>query len=68
MHLTAGIIGGKFFFEALAGAGKKDIALAVLEKTDYPSFGFMFANTFEPATENMWELMDAPYEVSTSSF
>jgi alpha-L-rhamnosidase len=52
-HLTTGIIGGKFFFDVLAKMGKKDIALAVLEKTDYPSFGYMFSNKLEPATENV---------------
>ena len=26
--------------------------------TDYPSIGFLFANQWEPATENLWELMD----------
>ena len=47
-HLTTGIIGGKFFFEALSKMGQKDIATAVLEKTDYPSFGYMFSNKLEP--------------------
>jgi hypothetical protein len=61
-HITTGIIGGKYLFEALAEAGHKDVALKVLETTDYPGFGFMFSNTMEPATENLWELMDAPYE------
>ena len=61
-HITTGIIGGKYLFQALADAGHKDVALSILETTDYPGFGFMFSNTMEPATENMWELMDAPYE------
>ena len=52
------------FFPALAAIGRKDIALAVLEKTDYPSFGFMRYNTLEPATSNLWELLDAPYQGS----
>jgi alpha-L-rhamnosidase len=61
-HITTGIIGGKYLFQALADAGHKDVALKVLETTDYPGFGFMFSNTMEPATENLWELFDAPYE------
>ena len=59
---TTGIIGGKYLFQALADAGHKDVALKILETTDYPGFGFMFSNTMEPATENLWELMDGPYE------
>jgi len=62
LHLTVGIIGGKALFPALAAIGRKDLALAVLEKTDYPSFGFMRYNTLEPASSNLWELMDAPYQ------
>lgn len=61
-HITTGIIGGKYLFQALADAGHKDVALKILETTDYPGFGFMFSNTMEPATENLWELMDGPYE------
>jgi alpha-L-rhamnosidase len=61
-HMTTGIIGGKAFFFALDSIGAKATATAVLEKTDYPSYGYMAKNTLEPATENLWELMDAPYE------
>ena len=39
-----------------------DLALAMLEHTDYPSIGYNFANVLEPATENLWELQDAPFE------
>ena len=49
LHSTTGDVGAKAFFPALAAVGRKDIALAVLEKTDYPSFGFMKFNTLEPA-------------------
>ena len=38
------------------------VALAVLEQTDYPSIGYSFANSLEPATTNLWELPDAPAE------
>jgi len=62
MHETTGIIGGKFFYSTLAAGGQAETALTVLEKTDYPSYGYMFANKQEPATENMWELMDANSE------
>ena len=35
-HITTGIIGGKYLFQALADAGHKDVALHILETTDYP--------------------------------
>ena len=28
----------------------------------YPSFGYEATNTLEPATYNLWELTDAPFE------
>jgi len=46
-------------FEGLAAGGNEDLSLAILEQTDYPSIGYMFANTLEPASENLWELLDA---------
>lgn len=52
-HITTGIIGGKYLFQALADAGHKDVALKILETTDYPGFGFMFSNKMEPATGNL---------------
>lgn len=58
-HHSTGIIGWKFLFEGLKGGGHEDTALAILEQTDYPSIGHMFANSLEPASENLWELMDA---------
>jgi hypothetical protein len=61
-HHTTGIIGWKFLFDGLKAGGHEDTALAVLEQTTYPSIGYYFANKYEPATENLWELMDAPYE------
>lgn len=61
-HNYCGIIGMKYLFSALAGMGRKDTALAVLEQVDYPSLGYMAYNTLEPATENLWELPDAPFE------
>jgi alpha-L-rhamnosidase len=51
---TVGIIGAKALFPALAAIDRRDLALAILEKTDYPSFGYMRYNTLEPATSNLW--------------
>jgi hypothetical protein len=61
-HHSTGIIGWKFLFDGLKAGGHEDTALAVLEQTDYPSMGYYFANKYEPASENLWELNDAPYE------
>lgn len=61
-HSTCGIIGMKYLFSALAGIGRKDTALQILEQVDYPSLGYMAYNTLEPATENLWELPDGPFE------
>ena len=58
-HYNCGIIGFRFLFDVLFDAKKSDVALSVLSKTDYPSIGFYFANSEEPATENLWELPDA---------
>ena len=62
LHFTTGDIGAKAFFPALSSIGRDDVAVAVLERTDYPSFGFMRYNTLEPATSNMWELLDSPFQ------
>lgn len=61
-HFTTGIIGFKFLFDQLADAGSADVALAVLEQTSYPAMGYEATNTLEPATFNVWELTDAPFE------
>ena len=58
-HHNTGIIGFKFLFDGLKAGGHEATALAVLEQTDYPSVGHCFANLLEPASENLWELMDA---------
>ena len=46
----------------LDAAKAHDTALSVLAQTDYPSFGFEFANTLEKTTTNLWELPDAVAE------
>ena len=61
-HHTTGIIGYKVLHEALRAGGHEDQALANLENSDYPSIGYMIANEFEPATENLWELLDGFHE------
>lgn len=61
-HFYTGIIGFKYLFDGLNGGGFAKDALAVLEQTDYPSIGYEFANSLEPASDNLWELPDAPAE------
>jgi hypothetical protein len=61
-HHTTGIIGYKFLHESLRAGGHEDQALANLENTDYPSIGYFFANEYEPATSNLWELTDGFHE------
>ena len=52
-HTTSGILGTRAQYEALAKNGRTDVALAMLNKTDFPSYGFMVENPLEPAT-TLW--------------
>lgn len=40
-HLTTGFVGSTMVFQALGAYGRNDVALAVAQRTDYPSFGYM---------------------------
>jgi hypothetical protein len=60
-HSTTGIVGLRFLLELLADGGMADVALAILQRTDYPSFGWAINHPLEPATTT-WELYDAPQE------
>lgn len=57
-----GIINNRFLFEVLHDNGAADVAIAMLKRKEYPSYGYMYFNEFEPARECMWELPDAPFE------
>merc|ERR1712166_202162 len=59
---TGGIINNRFLFDVLHDEGHGDVALAMLKKREYPSYGYMYFNDLEPAKECMWELPDAPYQ------
>jgi alpha-L-rhamnosidase len=50
-HVTTGFVGTTFVYQALAKYHRNDIALAIAERTDFPSFGYMLANG--PGT--IWE-------------
>ena len=53
-HITAGIIGTKFIFPVLTQLGQHSLAMEVVEQVDYPSWGYMLYNPYEPAT-TIWE-------------
>lgn len=44
--------------EALSHLGRADVGVTMLQQTEYPSFGWMLTNPYEPAT-TIWELWDA---------
>ena len=56
---SVGFIGVRYIFEALAMHNRTDVALAMLNVTQYPSFGYQITNPLEPAT-SLWESFDAP--------
>ncbi|MCL2732129.1 MAG: glycoside hydrolase family 78 protein [Actinomycetia bacterium] len=43
-HLDTGIFGTRYLVDALAAIGRTDVAMTVLDKTDYPGFGFEIAH------------------------
>ena len=50
--LTTGILGTQFILDVLANAGRPDLAYALLLRTDYPSWGYMFQNGATAIWEN----------------
>ena len=54
-HITAGIIGTKFILPVLSNIKQQAVAMEIVQQMDYPSWGFMIHNPFEPATA-VWEL------------
>jgi alpha-L-rhamnosidase len=59
---SGGIINNRFLFDVLHDAGHGDVALRMLKRREYPSYGYMYFNDLEPAKECMWELPDAPFQ------
>ena len=57
--MQAGILGTRAVYEALAMNGRMDVALAMLSKKDFPSYGYMVENPHEPST-TLWENWGAP--------
>ena len=58
VHVSSGIIGAKFVLPALTAHGYHSLALQMVEQKDYPSWGYMLLNPYEPAT-SMWELWNS---------
>ena len=58
VHVTSGIIGAKFILPALSAHGYHSLALQMVEQKDYPSWGYMLLNPYEPAT-SIWELWNS---------
>jgi alpha-L-rhamnosidase len=50
-HFDTGIVGTRYILEVLSENGRKDLALKLLLKEDYPSFGYMIRN----GATTLWE-------------
>ena len=57
-HITGGITTTRHLFPVLTQTKQHDIALKIAQQIDYPSYGFMIHNKFEPATA-IWELWNS---------
>ena len=53
-HITCGIVGVRNLFNVLSDLNQHDLAVKIVEQTDYPSYGYMIHNDNEPAT-TIWE-------------
>jgi alpha-L-rhamnosidase len=58
VHVTSGIIGTKYLFPILTLLKYHDVAVEIAEQKDYPSYGYMLLNPYEPAT-SIWELWNS---------
>ena len=59
VHITSGIVGTKYIFDALKySLQQSKLSLELAEQVDYPSWGYMIYNPYEPAT-GMWELWNS---------
>src|SRR5689334_219023 len=57
----SGIIGTKYLFPLFLLLNRTDVAFSVAIHTSYPSYAFMFLNSFENAT-TLWELWESPFK------
>ncbi|CAF1241697.1 unnamed protein product [Rotaria sp. Silwood1] len=59
IHVTTGIVSTAQIYPVLSDNGHHDLALELISSTTYPSYGYMFTNSYENAT-TIWELWNAP--------
>lgn len=59
-HLTTGIFGTKYMLSALSDAGRADLAYAIANQKDFPSWGNMLAGGATTLWEH-WEFSDDTY-------
>ncbi len=52
--ITCGIVGVRNLFYVLSDLNQHDLAVKIVEQTEYPSYGYMIHNENEPAT-TIWE-------------
>ncbi|WP_449462296.1 family 78 glycoside hydrolase catalytic domain [Tardisphaera miroshnichenkoae] len=55
-HLSTGIIGTRYLFDALCQAGRGDLAYDVITQTSYPGYGYMIREGATTLWER-WELL-----------
>ena len=58
IYVTGGIVTIRYIFPLLTTIGQHDVALRIAQRTDFPSYGFMFFNNLEPSS-TLWELWNA---------
>ena len=51
MHITTGNLCTRYLFEVLTREGRSDLAVEILSRRDYPSYGYMIAN----GATTIWE-------------
>ena len=59
-HLTTGIFGTKYLFQALSNAGRDEIAYRIANQKTFPGWGWMLANGATTMWEH-WEFSDNTY-------
>lgn len=45
-HITCGIVGVRNLFNVLSDLHQHDLAVKIVEQTDYPSYGYMIHNSY----------------------
>ena len=58
VYVTGGIVTIRYIFSELSDSDASDVALQIAQRTDFPSYGFMFYNPYEPSS-TLWELWNA---------